>query len=168
VGKAAWRATSLLTVISLRIPWDNAALYEIRQAFIHQGVYLPYPEMQQRMQSHEAYKALPAKVSQQVLMQLHRNWIAFFEECKAYKEDPSKFTGRPKMPKYKDKTKGRNLLIYTLQALKGGQSKQGIQGICEMALFDNTLYFCSRPCTSGLLTATSIDLSEKGVCPPLT
>ena len=47
----------------------NAALYEMRQAFIHQGVYLPYEEMDKRMQSHEAYKALPAKVSQQVLRQ---------------------------------------------------------------------------------------------------
>jgi putative transposase len=46
----------------------------------------------------------------------------------AYNEDPSKFTGRPKIPKYKHKTEGRNLLIYTLQALCGGQSKKGIQG----------------------------------------
>ena len=42
----------------------NAALYEIRQAFIHQGVYLPYEEMDKRMQPHEAYRALPTKVSQ--------------------------------------------------------------------------------------------------------
>jgi putative transposase len=46
----------------------NPANYEIRQAFIHEGRYLNYNEMQQRMQSHEAYKALPAKVSQQILM----------------------------------------------------------------------------------------------------
>jgi putative transposase len=95
----------------------NAANYEIRQSFIHHGIYLNYQQMQKRMQSHEAYKALPAKVSQQVLMQLDFNWKAFFEACKAYKEDPSKFTGRPKLPKYKDKTKGRNLLIYTIQAI---------------------------------------------------
>jgi hypothetical protein len=38
----------------------NAALYELRQAFIHQGVYYRYEEMDQRMQSHEAYKALRA------------------------------------------------------------------------------------------------------------
>ena len=44
----------------------NAALYEIRQSFIHEGKYLNYHEVQRRMQSHEAYKALPAKVSQQI------------------------------------------------------------------------------------------------------
>ena len=45
----------------------NAALYELRQAYIREGKYLNYTEMDKRMQSHEAYKALPAKVSQQVL-----------------------------------------------------------------------------------------------------
>jgi putative transposase len=109
----------------------NAALYEIRQAFIHEDVYLPYEEMDRRMQSHEAYRALPTKVSQQVLILLHKNWLAFFEALKAYKEDPSKYTGRPRLPKYKHKVEGRNLLVYTLQALQGGQSKQGIQGLIK-------------------------------------
>src|SRR6266702_6083478 len=45
----------------------NATLYEMRQAFFTDGIYLTYNEIQRRMQSHEAYKALPAKVSQQVL-----------------------------------------------------------------------------------------------------
>src|SRR5215471_13641718 len=95
----------------------NAANYEIRQAFIHEGRYLNYNEMDKRMQSHEAYKALPAKVSQHVLMLLDKNWTAFFEARAAYEEDPSKFTGRPRLPKYKHKTEGRNILIYTMQAV---------------------------------------------------
>lgn len=103
----------------------NAAVYEIRQAFIHEGVYLPYEEMDKRMQFHEAYQALPAKVSQQVLILLHKNWLAFFEALKAYKADPSKFTGRPRLPKYKHKTQGRNLLVYTMQAISGGQTPGG-------------------------------------------
>src|SRR5713226_9726694 len=40
----------------------NAALYEIRQSFIYEGKYLNYNTMDKRMQSHEAYRALPAKV----------------------------------------------------------------------------------------------------------
>ena len=35
----------------------------------------------------------------------------------AYTADPSTFTGRPRLPKYKDKVKGRNILIYDTQAL---------------------------------------------------
>jgi putative transposase len=101
----------------------NAALYEIRQSYIHEGKYLNYNEVQRRMQSHEAYKALPAKVSQQILMVLDRNWKSFFEALKSYNENPSKFFGRPKLPKYKHKTEGRNILVYTIQAM----SKKGLR-----------------------------------------
>src|SRR5260370_468530 len=77
--------------------------------------------MDKRMQSHEAYKALPAKVAQKVLDQLDQAWQSFFEARAAYNEDPSKFTGRPRLPKYKHKTEGRNLLIYTMQAVSRGK-----------------------------------------------
>src|SRR5713226_6992069 len=104
----------------------NAALYEIRQAFIHEGTYLNYNEVQRRMQSHEAYKALPAKVSQQILMVLDRNWKSLFEALEAYREDSSKFLGRPKLPKYKHKTEGRNILVYTIQAISKKGLKRGL------------------------------------------
>jgi putative transposase len=107
----------------------NAANYEYRQAFIHEGKYLSSREVERRMQSHDAYKALPAKVSQQILMVLDRNWTSFREGLAAYYEDPSKFLERPRPPKYKHKTEGRNLLVYTLQALRGGRSKKGIRGV---------------------------------------
>jgi putative transposase len=114
----------------------NAALYEMRQAFIYQHLSLSYEEMDKRMQSHEAYKALPAKVSQQVLKQLADAWKAFREAKAAYEEDPSPFTGRPHLPKYKHKTEGRNLLVYTLQALSGGQSlkKSGSKGALQQGI----------------------------------
>jgi len=99
----------------------NAALYEMRQAFIYQGIYLSYEEMDKRMQPHEAYKALPAKVAQHVLKQLADAWKAFREAKESYEEDPSKFTGRPKLPRYKHKTEGRNILIYTMQAVSRGK-----------------------------------------------
>ncbi len=106
----------------------NAGNYEIRQSYILHGKYLNYNEMDRRMQSHEAYKALPAKVSQQVLKQLDHDWDAFFKAREAYKEDPSKFQARPKIPGYKHKTQGRNLLVYTIQAMSRGKKglKRGI------------------------------------------
>jgi IS605 OrfB family transposase len=100
----------------------NAALYEMRQAFIFQKKRLSFRQMDKLMQPHEAYKALPAKVSQQVLKQLDEAWESYFEACEAYREDPAKFTGHPKLPKYKHKTEGRNLLVYTMQAISGGQT----------------------------------------------
>src|SRR6266566_2346853 len=83
----------------------NAANYEIRQAFFRDGTRLNYNAIDKLMKQHEAYKALPAKVSQQILMLLDKNWTSFFEAREAYEQDPSKFTGRPCLPKYKDKVK---------------------------------------------------------------
>jgi putative transposase len=104
----------------------NAANYVIRQSFLYGWGYVNYNEMNRLMKSHEAYKALPAKVSQQILMVLDKNCQSFFEAIKNYKTEPSQFTGRPKLPKYKDKTKGRNLLVYTIQAISSQQLKKGI------------------------------------------
>ncbi len=95
----------------------NAASYAVRQSFIREGVYLTYHEMHRRLKDHETYQALPAKVAQWVLRLLDKNWQSFFEARSAWQADPSQFLGRPKLPGYKDKQKGRNLLVYTIQAL---------------------------------------------------
>ena len=103
----------------------NAALYEMRQVYIFEGRYLNYNEMDRRMQTHEAYKALPAKVAQQVLLLLERNWKSFFESLEVYRADPSKFQGRPQLPKYKDKKTGRHVLVYTMQAVSRSKRTLG-------------------------------------------
>ncbi|WP_052567837.1 hypothetical protein [Ktedonobacter racemifer] len=51
----------------------NQANYQIRQAFIHEGTYLPYAAIFHRLKHHEAYCALPRKVSNAILIQLHHN-----------------------------------------------------------------------------------------------
>jgi putative transposase len=128
----AWKRASTVRRGAIgNVPVTGNALvaystYEYRQVFIHERRYLNYNEVQKRLQSHEAYKALPAKVSQQILMVLDNNWKSFREALKAYYEDLSRFFERP--PKYKHKTEGRNILVYTIQVLRGGQSKKGIQG----------------------------------------
>jgi putative transposase len=73
--------------------------------------------MHARMKSHPAYQALPRKVSQQALRLLHKNWVSFFKAIEAWKADHSRFLGRLRLPKYKDKQHGRNILVYTIQAL---------------------------------------------------
>ncbi|TRU86859.1 MAG: transposase [Microcystis novacekii Mn_MB_F_20050700_S1] len=103
----------------------NSANYLSRQNFIYGHGYLTYNQMDKLMQKTEQYQALPAKVSQQVLRRLDQNWKSFFEANQAYKVDPSKFLGRPKIPKYKDTKKGRNLLIYNKQAISKVALKQG-------------------------------------------
>jgi putative transposase len=103
----------------------NAANYLIRQNFIYGHGYLNYNRMDKLMQKTEQYRSLPAKVSQQVLRGLDQNWQSFFAANQAYKVEPGKFLGKPKIPKYKNSQKGRNLLVYTQQALSKVALKQG-------------------------------------------
>ncbi len=95
----------------------NYANYIIRQSFIFQKTYLNYNQIYHQVKNSPDYRALPSKVSQQVLRVLDKNWQSFFEANKAYKDNPNKFQARPKLPKYKHKEKGRNLLVYTIQAI---------------------------------------------------
>ena len=48
------------------------------------------------------------------------------KQIKPIKKPTDKFNGKPKLPKYKHKTQGRNLLIYTIQALSKPELKKGI------------------------------------------
>ena len=104
----------------------NLANYIIRQNWLYGHGYLSYNQMASVMKQTESYQAMPAKVSQQVLRGLDRNWKSFFQANSEFKKHPDKFLGRPKIPKYKDKKKGRNLLVYTIQALSKVARRQGL------------------------------------------
>jgi putative transposase len=99
----------------------NATLYVVRQVFIGEGEYLNYNTMDKIMQKHEAYRALPSKAAQEVVKQVHEAWKSYFKAIDEYKIHPEKFTGRPRLPRYKDKTSGRNLLTYNMQAVSSSK-----------------------------------------------
>ena len=119
-----WKQIDELCFLSKNL--YNYANYIVRQSFIFEGVYLGFNQVYHLVKKQPDYQALPRKVSQQVLKVLDKNWKSFFKANEAYIESPEKFTGRPKLPKYKHKTKGRNLLIYTLQAISKPWLKKGI------------------------------------------
>jgi putative transposase len=104
----------------------NQANYRVRQSFIKEGIYLNYNEIQKQLQNQIDYKALPAKVSQQILILLDKNWKSFFKAIKDYSRHPEKYSGRPKLPQYKKKLKGRFVLIYTRQAISKVELRKGI------------------------------------------
>ena len=103
----------------------NYCNYQIRQSFIFEGIYLGYNQLYHLVKTCSDYKAMPAKVSQQVLRLLDKNWKSFFAAQRTYNVNPEKFLARPKLPKYKDKIKGRNLLVYTIQAISKTGLKDG-------------------------------------------
>ena len=105
----------------------NVANYYIRQEFIKSSNYLNFYKLDKLLNSESIdYKQLPAKVSQQTLKQLDIAWKSFFQAMKEYKKNPQKFSGRPKLPKYKDKVKGRSVVTYTIQAISKKELKKGI------------------------------------------
>ncbi len=104
----------------------NKANYIIRQSFIHQNQYITYPTLDKQLQESDEYQALPAKVSQQVLRSLDQAWQSFFAAIREWREHPEKFLGRPKLPGYKQKQKGRYLLTYTIQALSKKALRRGV------------------------------------------
>src|SRR5712691_8987547 len=95
----------------------NQVTYQIRQAYIQTGTLLSYAEIFHRIKHLECYQALPRKVTNSILILIDKNWRSFRKGLKAYYEHPEQFTGKPKIPGYKHKERGRNILIYDKQAL---------------------------------------------------
>lgn len=99
----------------------NYANYIIRQEFINNGKWLRYNDLDKMLKEKENdfdYRNMPMNSSaQQCLKLLDRNWKSFFASIKDYNNNPSKYLGRPKLPKYKPKN-GRNVLILTNQNCK--------------------------------------------------
>ena len=98
----------------------NCATFIMRQNFIKNHKIINYGTMDKIIKRDypEVYKGLPAQSSQQVLRLVEKNWKSFFKSNQEYKKNPDKFKGRPKLPKYKDKEKGLNIVIFTNQQCK--------------------------------------------------
>jgi putative transposase len=103
----------------------NYANYILRQEYVSSKKYISYESLYHLVKDNENYKILSAQTSQSILRLLVKNWKAFKMATKSYFKNKTNFSGRPKLPKYKDKSKGRNILIFPFQniALKNGYIK---------------------------------------------
>ncbi len=126
IGKSDARYTVIDVACFASKNLYNYANYIVRQSFIHDHIYKGYAVVYHEVKGHECYRALPAKVANDVLRLLDKNWKSFFKAIKAYMQDPTPFVGRPCLPKYKDKQKGRNILIYDIQALSKTSLRKGV------------------------------------------
>lgn len=90
----------------------NYANYVIRQEFINTGKWIRYKNLTFQLKHSEPFKDLGSASSQYTLKMLDRNWKSFFSAIKDWKKHPSKYLGKPKIPKYKDKN-GRYILELT-------------------------------------------------------
>jgi IS605 OrfB family transposase len=96
---------------------SNRALYVARQAFCRDGTLPTYPALYRQMKGEPEYPALPRKVAQWVLKQVCVAWDSYDEALAAWEVNPATLLERPRIPHYKHKVQGRNLLVYTAQAL---------------------------------------------------
>ena len=93
----------------------NYTNYLLRQSFFNNKV-LPkeFDIVKEFHDTHNYdYYNMCGNTNQQCIKFLYKNWKSFFKATKEYNKDPSKFLGKPKLPKYKDKKKGRNVVIFT-------------------------------------------------------
>ncbi len=132
----------------------NRAQYLVRQEFIttsklkEQGLlqtanYLNYNAINRLLidQKDPDYNALPRKVSNQTLIGLDKNWKSFFTNIKDWKVNKHKYTGKPNLPKYKHKTRGRNVLTYELGAIS---KKSLVKGFIKLSGIDFELPFVNK------------------------
>lgn len=112
----AWRSKNLY----------NLGKYHVRQNFFAGELIPSFFDLYHSHKTAEAYRALPTKVSKQIVRRLHqKKWQAYFAAVNSYKETPEKFKARPKIPRYKHKTKGRYLVIYPADAASRKELKTG-------------------------------------------
>ena len=106
----------------------NATLFAIRQHYFTNGTYLSYATLCNTFtkEKQQDYVALPRKVAQQTMRSVDKSFKSFFNALNVYKSNPSKFKGKPRLPKYLEKD-GRYVISYTSQAIRmKGLDKDGI------------------------------------------
>lgn len=89
----------------------NYANYVVRQEFIRNNKWIRYNELANMIKNSEPYRDLGSNVGQQTLKVLDKNWKSFFVGIRGWSKNKNKYKGRPKLPNYKDKEKGRFPLI---------------------------------------------------------
>lgn len=100
----------------------NQALWTLREAFELTGMYFSYLQMDKVMkqvknlEGEVNYKLLKAKVAQQTLRRLDKNFKSFFRANQDFQKNPSKYKGKPKPPRFK-KNQFDNL-VFDYQAFK--------------------------------------------------
>ncbi len=123
-SKSIYREIDKLSFLSKNL--YNCAVYQCRQAFFREKSIPSFNQLYHLLKTGDDYKALPAKVSQLIIKQVSKSFQSYFAALAAYNQDRSKFLGQPKLPKYKHKIKGRNVLTYNYQAISKRALKQGL------------------------------------------
>ena len=94
----------------------NRSVYLIRQG-LETTDYNPLNKLYQVMKSEDCFLQLPMKVATGTIIQVQRNYKGFFNACKDYGKNKSKYKSCPQQPGFLHKTKGRFIISYNYQAI---------------------------------------------------
>ena len=99
----------------------NHANYLVRKEFVESGKWIRYQQLDKLLKQdveYSDYTNMPtAQAAQQTLRLLDANWKSFFKSVKDWSKNKDKYSGRPKLPKYKPKD-GQMVLVTTNQKEK--------------------------------------------------
>ena len=99
----------------------NHANHLVRNEFIETRTWLRYRDLDKILKEDldfPDYRKMPAAQSaQQILRLLETNWKSFFNSIKDWSKNKDKYSGRPKLPKYKPKD-GKLVLTVTNQQVR--------------------------------------------------
>ena len=121
VKQVQLKPTSLLVDMTIRLNnLFNYTQYIMRNKFAEDGRIYLMKDLYALLKTHDVYlrlKEYGSQVPQQVLKQVLETWTNWFKALKSYRKTPTKFNGRPRMPKYHTKSihGGKNIVIFTKQ-----------------------------------------------------
>ena len=84
------------------------------------------------------YTALPKRVTNETVKQVVQDWLSYTAASIDNKENPEKYQGEPQIPRYKHKTKGRNLVKYEKEAVSRNPKILG-KGILKLSKLPITI-----------------------------
>ena len=124
-----WLSIDRLSFLSKNL--YNAANYIGRQYFFATGKKYSLTDLYHLIKDSVDYSALPTKVSKQIIKRLVSTWKSYFEAYKEWQQHPAQFLGKPRIPRYKDKIKGRNVVIYYHESVYKAELKKGV---CHLSM----------------------------------
>lgn len=104
----------------------NCATYIQRQYFFKTSKYYNSIDIYHQTKITDAYRYLPTKVSKQIVRKVSETWKGWFRALFDWSKHPHKYLGKPKIPRYKHKERGRNIVIYPIDAISKPALKKGI------------------------------------------
>ena len=127
-----WQECDYLSLQSKHL--YNSATYIQRQYFFESKKYYNSIDIYHQTKNLEAYRYLPTKVSKQIVRRVSEAWKGWLAALKDWSKHSDKYLGKPKMPGYKHKERGRNVVIYPIDAISKPGLSKGIVKLSQTSI----------------------------------